>query len=58
MEGVIEVTGKRGIRRKHTVDDVKDKRRFGKLKEEALDRSLCRTGFGRWYGYFVKRTWE
>jgi hypothetical protein len=40
MEGRIEVTGKRGIRRKHTVDDVKDKRRFRKLKEGALSLSV------------------
>jgi hypothetical protein len=31
-------------------DDLKEKRRYWKLKEEALDRTLWRTRFGRGYG--------
>jgi hypothetical protein len=30
--------------------DLKEKRRYWKLKEEALDRTLWRTRFGRGYG--------
>jgi hypothetical protein len=35
-----EVTGSRGGRRKQLLDDVKEKRGYWKLKEEALDRTL------------------
>jgi hypothetical protein len=40
LEGRIEMTGRRGKRRKQLLDDLKDERRYWKLKEEALDRSL------------------
>jgi hypothetical protein len=36
----------RGRRRKQLLDDLKEKRRYWKLKEEALDRTLWRTRFG------------
>jgi len=41
------VTGRRGGRRKQLLDDLKEKRGYWKLKEEALDRTLWRTRFGR-----------
>jgi hypothetical protein len=47
MEGSIEVTEIRGRRRKQLLDDLKKNRGYWKLKEEALDRTLWRTGFGR-----------
>jgi hypothetical protein len=34
------MTGRRGRRRKQLLDDVKENRRYCKLKEEALDRTL------------------
>jgi len=34
------VTGRRGRRRKHVLDDLKERRGYRKLKEEALDHSL------------------
>jgi hypothetical protein len=40
IEGRIEWTGRRGRRCKQLLDDLKDKRRYWKLKEEALDRTL------------------
>jgi hypothetical protein len=49
-EGRIEVTGGRGRRRKQLLDDLKENRRYLKLKDEALDRRARRTGFGREYG--------
>jgi hypothetical protein len=52
------VTGKRGRRRKQLVDDFKEKIRYWKLKEEALDRTLWRTRFGRGYGPVVRQTAE
>jgi hypothetical protein len=39
MEGKIEVTGRRVRRRKQLLDDLKEKKRYWKLKEEALDRT-------------------
>jgi hypothetical protein len=39
LEGRIEMTGRRGRRRKQLLDDLKEKRRYRKLKEEALDRT-------------------
>jgi hypothetical protein len=45
IAGRVEVTGRRGKRCKQPLDDLKEKRRYCKLKEEALDRSLWRTGF-------------
>jgi hypothetical protein len=40
LEGRIEMTGRRGRRRKQLLDDLKETRRYWKLKEEALDRTL------------------
>jgi hypothetical protein len=49
LEGRIEMTGRRGRRCKQLLDDLKEKRRYWKLKEEALDRVLWRIRFGRGY---------
>jgi hypothetical protein len=46
IKGGIEVTGRLGIRRKKLVDDLKERRGYSHLKEEALDRSMCRNRFG------------
>jgi hypothetical protein len=58
LEGRIEMTGRRGRRRKQQLDDLEEKRRYCKLKEEALDRTLWRTRFGRDYGSVVRQTAE
>jgi hypothetical protein len=58
LEGRIEMTGRRGRRRKQLLDDLKEKRRYWKLKEEALDRTLWRNRFGRGYGPVVRQTAE
>jgi hypothetical protein len=50
------MTGRRGRRRKQLLDDLKEKRRYWKLKEAALDCSLWRTRFGRGYGPVVRQT--
>jgi hypothetical protein len=52
------MTGRRGRRRKQLLDDLKEKRIHWKLKEEALDRTLWRTRFGRGYGPVVRQTTE
>jgi hypothetical protein len=54
LQGRIEMTG----RRKQLLDDPKEKRRYWKFKEEALDRTLWRTRFGRGYGLAVRQTTE
>jgi hypothetical protein len=46
----MEVTGRRGKRRKKLLDDLKEKRGYSHLKEEALDRTVWRAGFGRGFG--------
>jgi hypothetical protein len=54
----IKMTGRRGRRRKQLLDDLKKKRRYWKLKEEALDCTLWKTRFGRGYGPLVRQTAE
>jgi hypothetical protein len=58
LEGRIEMTGRRGRRRKQLLDDLKEKTIYWKLKEEALDRTLWRPRFGRGYGPVVRQTTE
>jgi hypothetical protein len=53
-----EVTGRRGRRRNQLLDDFKERRGYCKLKEEALDRTLWITRFGRGYGPVVRQTTE
>ena len=48
--GRIEVTRRRGRRLKQLLDDLNETREYWKLKEEALDRPLLRTRFGRGNG--------
>ena len=54
----MEVTERLGRRRMQILSDVKEKRGYWKLKEEALDRTLWRTEFGRGYGPVVRQTIE
>jgi hypothetical protein len=44
-----EITGSWGRRHKQLLGDLKEKRRYWKLKEEALDCTVWRTRFGRGY---------
>jgi len=57
IEETMTGMGKRGRRRKQLLDDLKEKT-YWKLKEEALDRTLWRTGFGKGYGAVARRTTE
>ena len=50
IEGKIEGTRRRGIRRKHLLDDFKETRRYWKLTDEALYRIVRTTGFEKYYG--------
>jgi transposase len=58
LEGRIEMTGRRGRKCKQLLRDFKEKIRYWKLKEEALDRTILRTRFGRGYGSVVRQTTE
>jgi hypothetical protein len=46
ITGGIEVTGRRGRRRRKLLDDLKERRGYSHLKKEALDRTLSRACFG------------
>jgi hypothetical protein len=50
------VTGRRGRRRRKLLDDFKERRGYCHLKEEALDRTMWRAGFGRGFGPVVRET--
>ena len=53
IKGMIEVTRRRGRRRNKLLDDLKDRRGYCQLKEEALDRTVWRIRFGRGFGPVV-----
>ena len=53
IKGQIEVTRRRGRRRKKLLDDLKDRRGYCQLKEEALDHTVWRNRFGRGFGPIV-----
>jgi hypothetical protein len=54
----MEVTRRRGRRRKKLLDDLKDRRGYSHLKEEALDRTMGRNRFGGGFGPVVRRNTE
>ena len=54
IKGRIEVTGRRGRRRRKLLDDLKEGRGYSHLMEEALERTLWRSRFGRGFGPVVR----
>jgi hypothetical protein len=52
----MEVTRRRGRIRKKLLDDLKDRRGYSHLKQEALDRTMWRKRFGRGFGPVVSQT--
>jgi hypothetical protein len=54
----MEVTRRRGRRGKKLLDDLKDRRGYSTLKEEALDRTVWRNRFGRGLGPVVRQNTE
>jgi hypothetical protein len=54
----MEVTRRRGRRRKKLLDDLKERRGYSYLKEEALVRAMWRNRFGGGFGPFVRRNSE
>ena len=51
----MEVTKRRGRRRKKLMDDLKDRRGYYHLKEEAIDRTMWRHRFGGDNGPVVRQ---
>jgi hypothetical protein len=58
IKEAIEVTGKRGRRRKKLMDDLKDRRGYSHLEEEVLDCTMWRNRFGRGVGPVVRQITE
>jgi len=58
IQGGIEVTGRQGRRRRKLLDDLRERRGFSHLKEEALDRTIWRARFGKDFGPVVRQTTE
>jgi hypothetical protein len=56
IEGKISGTRRRGRRHKQLLDELKEARRYWKLKEEGQDHTLWRTQFGRCYGPVTRQT--
>jgi len=50
------VTGRRVRRRRKLLDELKERRGYFHLKEEALDRTMCRADFGRGFRPVVRQT--
>jgi len=57
-KGEMEVATRRGRRRKKLLDDLKDRRGYSHLKEEALNRTVWRHGFGGGFGPVVRQNTE
>jgi hypothetical protein len=57
IKGEMVVTRRRGRRRK-LLDDLKNRREYSHLKEEALDRTVWRNRFGRGFGPVVRQNDE
>jgi hypothetical protein len=53
---LLRLTGRRGRRRRKLLDDLKERRGYSHLKDEALDRTMWRAGFGRGFGPVVRQT--
>jgi len=53
---MVEMTGRRGRRRKKLLDDFEERRGHSLLKKEALDRTMWRARFGRGFGLVVRQT--
>jgi hypothetical protein len=55
IKGVIEVTGRRGRRCKKLLDDLKERRCYSHLKEEALDHTIWRARSGRGFAPVIRQ---
>ena len=58
IKGEMEMTRRRGRRWRKLLDDLKDRRGYSHLKEEAVDRTMWRHRFGGGFGPVVRQTTE
>jgi len=58
IKGEMEVARIRRRRRKKLLDDLKDRRGYSHLKEEALDRTIWRHRFGGGFRPVVRQNTE
>ena len=58
IKGEMEVTRRRGRRRKKLLDDLKDRKGFSHLKEDVLDRTMWRNRFEGGFGPVVRQNTE
>ena len=58
IKGEMEVTRRRGTRRGKLLDELKDRRGYSHLKEEALDSTVWRNRFGGCFGPVVRQSTE
>ena len=58
IKGEMDVTRRRGRRRRKLLDELKDGRGYSHLKEEALDRTMSRNRFGGGFGSVVRQNTE
>jgi hypothetical protein len=56
IKGGIEVTGIRSKGLRKLLDDLKDRRGYSHLEEEALGLTMWRVRFGRGFGTVVRQT--
>jgi hypothetical protein len=56
IQGGIEVTGRQGRRHRKLLDDLTERRGYSHLKEEALNSTMWRAGFGRGFGPVIRQT--
>jgi hypothetical protein len=55
-QGGIELTGRQGRSRRKLLDNLKERRGYSHLNEEALDRTMWTARFGRGFGPVVRQT--
>ena len=56
IQGEIEVTGRQGRRCRKLLDDLKERTGYSHLKDEALDCTMWRAGFGRGFGPVIRQS--
>ena len=58
IKGEMEVARRRGRKRRKLLDELKNRRGYSDLKEEALDRTMWRNRFGGDFGPVVRQNNE
>jgi hypothetical protein len=56
IKGGIEMRGRRGSKHRKLLDDLKERRGYSHIKEEALDHNMWRAHFIRGFGSVVRQT--